>query len=110
MLAKTSFNQYIGNFKSKSMEKLTAIRVVNISANAESKRGSIIVADLSAEVTSEFGTRATKEVLVTITPDVDIEDPVTTYAVIPSPVELDRLIAGLKAIRREVWGTTEAVI
>lgn len=86
------------------MEKLTAIRVVNISANAESKRGSIIVTDLSAEVTSEFGTRATKEVLVTVSPDVDIEDPANYHFVIPSPAELDQLIAGLKAIRREVWG------
>ncbi len=86
------------------MENLTAIRVVNISANAESKRGSVIVTATSAEVTSEFGTRTTKEVLVTVTPDVDIEDPVNTYMVIASPTELDRLIAGLKAIRREVWG------
>lgn len=86
------------------MEKLTAIRVASISANAESKRGSIIITAASAQVTSDFGTRATKEVLVTITPDVDIEDPVTTYAVIPSPAELDHFIAGLKAIRREVWG------
>ena len=86
------------------MEKLTAIRVVNISANAESKRGSIIAAAVSGQVTSEFGTRTTKEVLVTVAPDVDIEDPVNTYMVIPSPAELDRLIAGLKAIRKEVWG------
>ena len=86
------------------MEKLTAIRVVKIDANAESKRGTIIIAAVPGQASSEFGTRATKEVLVTVSPDVDIDEPVNHHFVIPSPAELDQLIAGLKAIRREVWG------
>ena len=85
------------------MENLTAIKVASISANAESKRGSIIVATPSAEVTSEFGKRSAKEVLVIVSPDVDSEDMGSIYTVIPSLVELDKLITGLKAIRKEVW-------
>ncbi|WP_333665165.1 hypothetical protein [Desulfobacter postgatei] len=75
---------------------MTAIKTTTLNEN-NSKRGSLMIQEMKAQIISQYGTRETTEALISVFPDAD--KPEGLHLVIDNPGELDRLISALQSIK-----------
>jgi len=75
---------------------MTAIKTTTLNEN-NSKRGSLMIQEMKAQIISQYGTRETTEALISVIPDAD--KPEGLHLLIDNPADLDRLISALQSIK-----------
>jgi hypothetical protein len=114
MIGKYHFNQYIGNFKSKSMEKVKEFTRVNVMALSEKEKESpdgvchrVISVQQSPQSTYALNKKTTEYVvcLNIRKPDDDPEDTGIEgiHLYLEGREELDKFIKALQALRSKIW-------